>query len=140
MTQYLSSLAAGSNLLVSPPVVTESLEGCKDLVMIAGGSAVTVAIQICEDALRRNPKDVPVQLLLCNSTVEDVLYQEVFDEILKQHSSFRLVHCISGGSGDKKSSEQLSWHSGRINKDVIQKTGDATTCMASGPSGLMKTA
>lgn len=140
MTQYLSTLTAGSNLLVSPPVATHSLEDCKDLVMIAGGSAVTVAIQICEDALRRNPKDVPVQLLLCNSTVEDVLYQEVFDEILKQHSSFRLVHCISGSIGDKKSSEQLSWHNGRINKDVIQKTSDATTCMASGPSGLMKAA
>merc|ERR1712098_487568 len=97
MTQYLAKLGAGSRILVSPPYCTreESLEGCRDLVMIAGGSAVTVAIQICQEALRLNPQGVLVDLVMCNHSAEDVLYQDVFDRLLERYPSFRLVHCIS---------------------------------------------
>lgn len=141
MTQYLASLAAGSKLLVSPPVVTENLEGYRDLVMIAGGSAVTVAIQICEDALRRNPVDVPVDLLLCNRTLEDILYQDVFGEMLGRYPAFRLVHCISGAIPEQAAEfldrrNNVEWHSGHVNKEVFRVKAAGSRCIVSGPRGL----
>merc|ERR1719359_292807 len=111
MTQYLATLASGQKLLVSPPYATENLDGYKELVMVAGGSAVTVAIQICEDKLRRDPQDVAVELYLCNHGVEDVLYADVFEEMLKKYPSFRVVHCMSEGDVSAKAgSGKAEWH------------------------------
>lgn len=142
MTQQLASLEAGSRLLVSPPTSTENLEGFRELVMIAGGSAVTVAIQICEDALRRNPADVSVDLFLCNHLVEDVLYQDVFDGLLTRYPAFRLTHCISGAISEKRpgTNSRTIWHQGRVTKEVVKIEKPGTRCIVSGPRGLCRAA
>jgi len=154
MTQYLKTLVAGSTLLVSAPIMTENMDGCPGLVMIAGGSAVTVAIQVCEEVLRHEKKDVHVELMMCNSTVEDILYQDIFDTMLKKYPAFRLAHCISSlcetGNAPPKykdANERVVWYSRLTNKvkqtvipqhDVIRIEHPNTMCMVSGPMGLCK--
>jgi len=139
----LATLEAGSNLLVSPPVVTEDLSACKELVMIAGGSAITVAMQLCEDALLRNPKDVPVQLIMCNHAVEDVLYLDILEGFLEKYPTFELVNCISSQLPTElpgKKTSRTTWHQGRLSKDVIKITKPGTQGFVSGPRGLCKAA
>jgi ferredoxin-NADP reductase len=142
MTQYLSTLAVGSKMLMSPPIVTEKLEGYHDLVMIAGGSAVTVAIQICQEQLRCQPQGVWVDLYMCNHAFEDVLYQEYFDKMLAQYAQFRLVHCLSkGGPPEQPAGHSKTMYRGRLTTDVFHENPrPRAKCIVSGPRGLCRAA
>lgn len=144
MSRYLAKLHAGNELLVSPPIVTDSVEGCQDLAIVAGGSAVTVAMQICEAALRQNAGDKSVNLFLCNRDVEDVLFQEFFEEWLRRHPSFQLVHCISGNmpSQHLRSGSRAVWRYGRFSAALIAECISRPNVrgIVSGPPGLCKAA
>merc|ERR1719183_283985 len=101
MTRYLASLQAGATIQASArpePTITDVSKLSKGVLMVAGGSAVTVALQICAAALRYGgPRGgPPVRLVLCNHSVEDVLFRVRFDAMLKCCPAFTLVHCISG--------------------------------------------
>merc|ERR1719353_863009 len=141
MTQYLDKLQVGSSLFICAPYATHSLEGCKELVILAGGSSVTVAIQLCQEALRLNPKDVCVQVIMCNNSVEDILYQDVFDRLLDKYPSMEMTNCISSGFGAKPPAahERVVWQAGRVSKEVI-KAKRGTQAIVSGPRGLCSAA
>lgn len=141
MTRYLASLRPGSQLLVSQPAYTLKLnEDLLGLVIIAGGSAVTVALQICEVQLKRLKPSVLVHLFLCNRTIEDVLYRPQFDELLAQYSNFRMVHCLSRGQVPAFDEGKAEWRTGRIAQDVIAETDPRTLAIVSGPMGLCQAA
>mmetsp|Transcript_63802 Transcript_63802/g.113218 ORF Transcript_63802/g.113218 Transcript_63802/m.113218 type:complete len:566 (+) Transcript_63802:233-1930(+) len=142
MTPYLESLRPGSTLLVSPPAPTLRVEDYEDIVMIAGGSAVTVALQICRAFFASRPS-ASIQLAMCNRTLKDVLYQNLFDELLGKHSSFRMTNCISSGDVMGSPAEEgiAGLHSGRISSDVFP-SGVPGNCkgIVSGPMGLCQAA
>merc|ERR1719277_2238445 len=101
MTSYLASLRPASTVLVSAPHPTIEVEPfSQGMLMIAGGSAVTVGIQVCVAVLRLLDKQSspgPCVLVLCNHTAADVLYQERLEELLSSSPAFQVVHCLSAG-------------------------------------------
>jgi len=141
MTRYLAALRPSSTLLVSPPLATHHFEdGTPSIVMIAGGSAVTVALQMCKAALRRAAKSSTVTLYLCNRTVEDVLYRESFDEMLQANKAFKMVHCLSSGPIPSFLESSAEWRPGRISQEAMADTDPLAHCIVSGPMGLCQTA
>jgi len=83
-----------------------------------------------------------VDLIMCDHSVDDILYQDVFDRLLERYPSFRLVHCISDGIGAEHSYQngRVEWHHGRLTKEVVCIANTSTRCMVSGPAGLCRVA
>jgi len=80
-----------------------------------------------------------VDMIMCNSNAEDVLYQDVFDTMLDRYPSFRMVHCITGKVPSwPKSKAEI--HNGRICKEVLKITKPGTKGIVSGPRGLCRAA
>lgn len=143
MTSYLAGLRPGSIVLVSKPCVTLAPEQYRGVIMVAGGSAVTVALQVCQAVLKRIGQEAPVRLFLCNRSVDDVLYQDVFECMLLQHLSFSLVHCISDGRIPRVPfgrSGRAIWLAGRITDEILSSTEPHLKCVVSGPVGLCQAA
>merc|ERR1719330_1476647 len=103
--------------------------------MIAGGSAITVALQVCEAVLRRHPKRGQVRLVLCNRTVEDIWFPDRLEELERRHGGFKVAHCISHGPLPKPRGKQL-WFTGRIRSEVLAAMDPHLRAIISGPPGL----
>jgi len=142
MTPYLAGLRPGSGVLVSAPVRTLDPAEYPGLVMIAGGSAVTIAIQMCQAVLSHHSGGVAVHLALCNKTAADVLYQDVFEGMLEKFPSFHVTHCISSGSVPVPDSPpgRAKWQSGRINASTLSVAELNLRGVVSGPMGLCQAA
>lgn len=136
MSSWLASLRPGCRLLVSPPQPTLDITGYSGLLMISGGSSVTVALQICRAMLNEHPQGATVQLVLCNRTAADVLYQDVFDGLLQKHPDFNLVHCISEGPVPVMCGGRAVWQQGRICAATIARAEPHLRGVVSGPMGL----
>lgn len=141
MTPWLQTMKPGTKLLISPPHPTLDPRDYGDTVMVAGGTAVTIALQFCR-AIHDLKPEASIWLAMCNRTQEDVLYQNLFDDLLSRFSSFRMVHCISSGKAVAKDAKQGSAgsHPGRVTSDVFfaQAPKDAKA-IVSGPMGLCQT-
>lgn len=57
---------------MSTPIETVDLTAFTGVLVVAGGSAVTVALQLCGAVLRRHPKRGKARLVLCNHTKDRV--------------------------------------------------------------------
>mmetsp|Transcript_121807 Transcript_121807/g.389490 ORF Transcript_121807/g.389490 Transcript_121807/m.389490 type:complete len:620 (-) Transcript_121807:138-1997(-) len=136
MTSYLSSLRPGNNLLVSAPHPTLNPRDYPGLVMIAGGSAVTVAIQMCKAVLMHHSHGVPVHLVLCNKTMPDVLYVDEFDKMVRDFPTFHMTHCVSSGPVPASSVGRQRWHGGRISAEILAPADASLKAVVSGPMGL----
>eukprot|EP00747_Dinoflagellata_sp_TGD_P073682 gnl/TRDRNA2_/TRDRNA2_158014_c0_seq1.p1 gnl/TRDRNA2_/TRDRNA2_158014_c0~~gnl/TRDRNA2_/TRDRNA2_158014_c0_seq1.p1 ORF type:complete len:707 (-),score=202.09 gnl/TRDRNA2_/TRDRNA2_158014_c0_seq1:139-2196(-) len=141
MTQILSKLKVGAELQVSSPIATKKTsEFANGVVMIAGGSAVTVALQVCEAVLRKN-ESATAHLALCNRKPEDVLYQDRFSELSKAFpTSFRMVHCISSGILPFSVEGAAEWRAGRLSREFFANIDQAMKAVVSGPPGLCHSA
>jgi hypothetical protein len=129
--------------------------------MIAGGSALTVALQVCHQVLKKRKArdeasmealdeeeevwhddydDEPrVTLVLCNHTRRDVIFRDHFASMLEQYPNFNLVHCISTGPVVQESGERIVWRSGHLNTEVLRPAAEAgLQAVVSGPPGLCK--
>lgn len=136
MTPHLSCQSVGSTVLVSAPIRTARVEDySQGMVMIAGGSAVTVAIHLCEAVLQRFPGK-PVHLAMCNHSAEDVLYADVFDKMLQKHQSFHVVHCVGAGPVPARQGGRAVWRSGRVDLSVLIMAPQHLKGVISGPRGL----
>lgn len=140
MTKYLSTLKAGDTLTVTTPHSTlETADYASGLVMVAAGSAVTVALQVCAAVLAKGA--VPVHLFMCNKTAEDVLFQDRFETMLAANPMFSVTHCLSQGTvPDAASSQKSTWKQGRISEELIAATPKDLKAVISGPRGLCRTA
>lgn len=141
MTKWLSTLKVGDLLPISSPLPTSKPQDYVDgIFMVAGGSAVTVAIQLCQAVLKLNPA-APVQVAMCNRDFEDVLYNEIFEDMMTRHSTFDAVHCISRGAlPDPLPKGRVGWKKGRLSKQVLQPAvGSSMKGVVSGPMGLCRT-
>jgi len=140
LTSHLKTLKAGDKVLVTKPHITlEPNEYPDGMVMVAGGSAVTIALQACQSVLARTKK--PVHLFLCNKTAEDVLYQDRFEAMLQANPSFHVTHCLSQGKPPAAAAKQRAkWHSGRLQRSLVDSVPMTLKAVISGPRGLCRTA
>lgn len=140
LTSYIKTLKAGDTLTVTTPHPTlEAADYAAGLVMVAAGSAVTVALQVCAAVLSKAA--VPVHLFLCNKTAEDVLFQDRFEAMLAAHPTFSVTHCLSQGAPpDSASSQKATWQQGRVSQDLISAAPQDLKAVISGPRGLCRSA
>mmetsp|Transcript_42027 Transcript_42027/g.96508 ORF Transcript_42027/g.96508 Transcript_42027/m.96508 type:complete len:656 (+) Transcript_42027:78-2045(+) len=150
MTQHLATLRAPSTVLVSKPHSTLEVEDFPDgALMVAGGSAVTVALQVCEavcESLQQNSKspDAGVHLVLCNHQTVDVLFARRFLELQSMHQHrLKVVHCISHGPlpiGDALG--EATWRAGRLTAAAMPSNArwKKLPAVVSGPPGLCRSA
>lgn len=142
MSQYLNKLGLGDVVMVSRPEPTLDAGDLDDgVVMVAGGSAITVALQICLSVLRRKAGSVPVYLILCNRVAEDIVYVHILEALVEKYRNFHLVHCLSEGANRGISAGRVRWHMGRLSKSVLVPAAKlALKCVLSGPAGLLRAA
>eukprot|EP00933_Yihiella_yeosuensis_P031941 TRINITY_DN25530_c0_g1_i1.p1 TRINITY_DN25530_c0_g1~~TRINITY_DN25530_c0_g1_i1.p1 ORF type:complete len:605 (-),score=162.60 TRINITY_DN25530_c0_g1_i1:91-1905(-) len=140
MSQHVAKMKPGDNILVTKPVKTlEPSDYKMGLVMVAGGSAVTVALQVCEAVLQFASTLGQVHLALCNRTKDDVLLEDRFEELLTKYPAcFHVTHCISQGELPT-SSGLAKWHKGRVNQQVLSAAPKHLKAVISGPGGLCRT-
>ncbi|CAK0866689.1 unnamed protein product [Prorocentrum cordatum] len=143
MSRHLASLRPASTVLVSAPHPTIDVEPfSKGMLMIAGGSAVTVGIQAGIEGSRGLLLLIPPPRLppvLCNHTAADVLYQERLEELMRCSPAFRVVHCLSAG-GAPAGPSRATWRSGLIGWDAVggALAGERPRAVLSGPRGLLR--
>jgi len=140
LTPRLAELSTDGTVMVSRPLQTlNPADYPQGIVVIAGGSAVTVALQICRAVLARcSPKDL-VHLVLCNRTPEDALYQESFQEMIVSNPAFKVVHCLSEGPLPPTApADVATWLLGRISVKAFAgfETFPLSRAAISGPPGL----
>lgn len=141
LTPLLANLCPGGLLKVSPPAQTLEPSAYTGVLVVAGGSAATVALQICESVLRRHPKRGMVRLILCNHFAEDVMLSSRFDELLQTFPTFRVTHCISEGPLSVYSSRSSAqWKLGRLNLQLLSEVEPHLKAVVSGPPGLCSSA
>jgi len=154
MTQHLASLRPSSSVLVSKPQCTlDPVEFPSGLVMVAGGSAVTVALQVCEAVCKflhtmpakqmEPPAQRGVHLVLCNHLTVDVLYARRFTELQVQYPEIlQVVHCISRGPVPIGAAlGEATWRSGRFRMAALpSKSFNKLPAVVSGPPGLCRSA
>eukprot|EP00440_Ansanella_granifera_P074507 gb/GFBE01080856.1/.p1 GENE.gb/GFBE01080856.1/~~gb/GFBE01080856.1/.p1 ORF type:complete len:604 (+),score=167.97 gb/GFBE01080856.1/:1-1812(+) len=140
MTQYLSKMKVGDNIIVTKPIKTEDPADYKEgLVMVAGGSAVTVALQVCEAVLAICTGEV--HLFLCNRTAEDVLFIDRLEALLEANSKFKVTHCLSQGkAAEEAAAQKATWQSGRLTAENLASVPRNTKAVLSGPGPLMRMA
>ena len=138
MTQHLASLKVGECIAVAKPISTLDIGFLAEgVVVIAGGSAVTLAMQVCEIVL--NLEEPPeVHLLLCNKTVDDALFAERFEQLLETHPLFHVTHCISREKPHKAG--RALWKQDRLNVAILRGLPQQLKTIVSGPPGLCRAA
>merc|ERR1719482_1529920 len=106
--------------------------------MVAGGSAVTTALQFCQQVLKRRgitpsmeeeadwedqePEEEPeaeVWLFLCNASRKDVVHRDQLSALMEAHPKFSLIHLIQSGPIMTEQGSQVSWRSGTMNATVL---------------------
>ncbi|CAE7041163.1 CBR1 [Symbiodinium sp. CCMP2592] len=158
MTQHLAGLRLGERIVTQPPLPTlpafeaDRLLGGETLAILAGGSAVTLALQVCAAALdRERPRKV--HLVLCNKTAKDVLFAEDFEEFLQRPGRFQVTHLLSRESPPPPSQRQprsskqslAVWKgplhlSEKVLDEILPNRRAAISFLVSGPPGLCRTA
>merc|ERR1712113_863386 len=134
MTQQLAKLRPGAKMLVSAPHRTLDPAFVPD-VMVAGGSAVTIGIQVCKAVCEKHP-DKHFELILCNTTEKDVVNESLFNDMLDKYPNFELTHCISQAPLRKGCSGRAKWYKSRIAAHLVRPLSAELRVIVSGPIGL----
>eukprot|EP00931_Biecheleriopsis_adriatica_P032230 TRINITY_DN1882_c1_g1_i1.p1 TRINITY_DN1882_c1_g1~~TRINITY_DN1882_c1_g1_i1.p1 ORF type:complete len:604 (-),score=173.46 TRINITY_DN1882_c1_g1_i1:112-1923(-) len=140
MTQYLSKMKVGDKIVVTKPIKTEEpSKYTEGLIMVAGGSAVTVALQVCEAVLATAKGEV--HLFLCNRTAADVLFTDRLEKMLEANSSFKVTHCLSQGDPPESAAGQkATWQKGKLSFDNLAALPKNLKAVLSGPGPLCRSA
>ncbi|CAE7817835.1 RPL21E, partial [Symbiodinium necroappetens] len=139
MSAHLGRMKNGDSILVSRPVPTVDPEDYKEGgIMIAGGSAVVVALQVV-NAILPNCTD-SFHLYLCNRTYADVLLMDYFEQILKAYPNFKMTNCLSQGkvADEARGQGLVGWFEGRVSGDLLKQAPDSLKVLMSGPDTLCK--
>jgi ferredoxin-NADP reductase len=114
-TVFMFGLEVGDKIELSGPF-GESLnfdESVKDdLVLVAGGSGITPFMSILRYIVEKDLKN-NVILIYSNRTKQDIIYKDELEEIEKNNSNIKVIHCLTR--------EKWEGESGRINKDTLLK-------------------
>eukprot|EP00439_Symbiodinium_sp_Y106_P060993 s632_g9.t1 len=139
MSSHLGRMKNGDSILVSRPVPTVDPEDYKEGgIMVAGGSAVVVALQVI-NAILPSCTD-SFHLYLCNRTYADVLLMDYFEALLKAYPNFKMTNCLSQGKAGDSARDQglVGWFEGRVSGDLLKQAPESLKVLMSGPDTLCK--
>jgi len=138
MSSYLGKMKPGETILVSTPVPTiDPADYPEGAIMVAGGSAVVVALQVITAML-------PVltdsfHLYLCNRKQEDVLLMDEFNALMDAYpQKFQMTNCLSQDKSPDNPQGRSKWSSGRLNADQLKTAPLNLKVLISGPDPLCK--
>lgn len=136
MSSYLGKMSTGENILVSNPVATvDPADYPEGGIMVAGGSAVVVALQVIT-AMLPNITD-SFHLYLCNRKQEDVLLMTEFNDLMEAYPNFHMTNCLSQDKSPENPKERSMW-SGRLTAELLKSAPSNLKVMISGPDSLCK--
>lgn len=138
LSPKLAELKPGELVFVPEPVATlDPAEYEKGLLMVAGGSAVTVGLQVTEAVLKQYPTSV-VYLIMCNRTYEDVLFDDKMEELQRQNSNFHVIHCLSQSGEVRIPGASSTWKGGHLDYALLRGIPSGLKAVVSGPPGLCR--
>eukprot|EP00929_Paragymnodinium_shiwhaense_P079924 TRINITY_DN41669_c0_g1_i1.p1 TRINITY_DN41669_c0_g1~~TRINITY_DN41669_c0_g1_i1.p1 ORF type:complete len:617 (-),score=162.70 TRINITY_DN41669_c0_g1_i1:189-1919(-) len=125
MSSHVAGMKVGDSIMVSSPKKSLDVSFVREgVVMVAGGSAVTVALQVCASAMRISMmsfgRAAPVILALCNNSEKDILYRERFEGLQKIAPRFRVLHCLLEGPVPSETSGKADFRVGPISAAALQ--------------------
>lgn len=137
MSSYLGKMKAGDSILVSRPVATvDPQEYPEGAIMVAGGSAVVVALQVATAMLPQIADSF--HLYLCNRKQPDVLLMDEFNVLLEAYPKFHMTNCLSQDQSPENPGGRSSWSSGRLNTELLSGAPQNLKVIMSGPDPLCK--
>eukprot|EP00929_Paragymnodinium_shiwhaense_P069838 TRINITY_DN35269_c0_g1_i1.p1 TRINITY_DN35269_c0_g1~~TRINITY_DN35269_c0_g1_i1.p1 ORF type:complete len:704 (-),score=173.04 TRINITY_DN35269_c0_g1_i1:135-2246(-) len=137
MTTHLAQCKVGDLVpICNPHGTVKAGDYTGGLAIIAGGSAVTVALQLMHCVFKAKA-DAQVHLALCNRRIEDVLFADVMEAMLSEKPSLRVVHFISMGAPVASIGiSKATYRSGRISAEFLEPVDKGFKGIVSGPMGL----
>eukprot|EP00927_Polykrikos_kofoidii_P052153 TRINITY_DN45938_c0_g1_i1.p1 TRINITY_DN45938_c0_g1~~TRINITY_DN45938_c0_g1_i1.p1 ORF type:complete len:649 (-),score=122.10 TRINITY_DN45938_c0_g1_i1:43-1989(-) len=141
MTSWLATLKLGNTIPISEPCPTADpsmLSG--GLFMVAGGSAVTVAMQLMKAVLARF-EEVSAYLVLCNTNYADIVFADTLANIQEQYPNFHVTHCVSiGPLPENLVTGRSKYKIGRLSVEDLKSVDPQMLGCVSGPPGLCRAA
>jgi NAD(P)H-flavin reductase len=114
-TQYLDKLNPGDQLRFAPIPLHFALRSPPTAIgMIAGGTGIAPLFQIAQALLSRLP-NLPVSLLFCNTSVQDILLKETLDSLCAAHSNFKAAYALT------QPDELWNGERGRISGEMLRR-------------------
>lgn len=136
MSSYLGKMTSGDTILVSNPVATvDPAEYPEGGIMVAGGSAVVVALQVIKAMLPTITDSF--HLYLCNRKQEDVLLMTEFNELMEAYPNFHMTNCLSQDKTPESPKGRSLW-AGRLTAEMLKSAPSNLKVMISGPDPLCK--
>jgi len=138
MTPHLAQLGRGDVLQISAPVQTLDVsEYSRGVAVVAGGSAITVALQILEAVSGRHPQS-QVQAIVCYRSMKDILCHERMEALHRKCQNFKLAYQISEGvaANQRKDQGWVRWDSGRVTHEALMRIQPNLKAIVSGPSAM----
>eukprot|EP00434_Breviolum_minutum_P003250 symbB.v1.2.002861.t1/scaffold130.1/size334612/12 len=138
MSSYLGKMKPGETILVSTPVPTiDPADYPEGAIMVAGGSAVVVALQVITAMLPLLTDSF--HLYLCNRKQEDVLLMDEFNALMDAYpQKFQMTNCLSQDKSPDNPQGRSKWSSGRLNADQLKTAPLNLKVLISGPDPLCK--
>jgi len=141
LTPFLAKLVSQDSLRVSAPIPTTDMANfAGGVVVVAGGSAVTVALQICASVLRRYPKRGLVRAVFCYRLNQDALFLEQIKKLLEEYPAFKVYYCISEPvhGQHRNFGGRALWRHGNVSPALLRNMEAHLRTVVSGPPGLCK--
>ncbi|CAK1555768.1 unnamed protein product [Leptosia nina] len=117
LSPYLTSLNLGDVITLSGSYGNfqlQQLKSVKTIYLIAAGTGITPMLPLLRFTLSRsNPRCERVHLIFFNKTEEDILFRNVFDEIVRQDERLNVLNVLSNASASWKGLK------GRISMDIL---------------------
>lgn len=117
LSPHLFELNIGDVITLSGPYgkfELQKLKGVNKIYLIAAGTGITPMFGLLKFMLNRsNPKCERAHLLFFNKTENDILFNDHFQEILKEDSRFKITNILS------EASSTWSGYTGRINSQLL---------------------
>eukprot|EP00927_Polykrikos_kofoidii_P059783 TRINITY_DN54919_c0_g1_i1.p1 TRINITY_DN54919_c0_g1~~TRINITY_DN54919_c0_g1_i1.p1 ORF type:complete len:676 (-),score=124.66 TRINITY_DN54919_c0_g1_i1:50-2017(-) len=141
MTSWLVTLKVGDTIQISEPCPTADPSMLSTGVfMVAGGSAVTVAIQLIKAVFERH-ENARAYLLLCNSNYVDIIFADKLAAMQERYPNFSVTHCISAGKlPENLVTGRSKYKIGRVCVEDLEGVDPEILGCVSGPMGLCQAA
>jgi ferredoxin-NADP reductase len=110
-SNFLAELEVGDELKVKGPygMFTVKEGNQNDLLLVATGTGIAPIKGLVTDLLAKGDKR-QIDVIFGVRYVDDIFYQEYFEELAKMHDNFRLTMCCSRPDGDADRSCEIVWH------------------------------
>jgi len=118
MSKHMHHLEVGQTIDVKGPTgnFDYTPNKWKAITMLAGGSGITPMLQVARAVLHNTNDQTLLQLLYSNTTLDDILLKEEFDNLVRDYEKrFSVIYTLTKPPTDWKG------ETGRVNNDMLKK-------------------